>query len=251
VFEKKGGQQDFGVHYNRERIRNIDFTRSQDLFIHGMIADTNGGTCVSMPVVYTAVARRLGYPVRLVLTKGHVFCRWDAHGERFNIEATNKGLNCYDDTYYKTWPFKISDAEVKAGRYLVSLSPAEELASFLASRGHCLLDNGRTREAVDAYAAAHRLAPQDPAYLAWMQQGKGRFGPSRPVAGPRDSREPPMVYRNDPLADLEWVNALNHANMQRSQPPMPGVPQIPMPPRPYPGLPQPGQPPAPARPARP
>ncbi len=40
-----------------------------------MIADDNGGTCVSMPVLYTAVARRLGYPVKLVLAKGHAFCR--------------------------------------------------------------------------------------------------------------------------------------------------------------------------------
>jgi len=56
-------QQDFGVHYNKERIRDVDFRRSQDLFIHGMIGDDNGGTCVSMPAIYTAVARRLGYPV--------------------------------------------------------------------------------------------------------------------------------------------------------------------------------------------
>ncbi|MEM9185490.1 MAG: hypothetical protein AAGB00_03230, partial [Planctomycetota bacterium] len=53
-------QQDLGVHYNKERIRNIDFTRSKDLFLHGMIghgriSKTNGGTCVSMPVLYTAV----------------------------------------------------------------------------------------------------------------------------------------------------------------------------------------------------
>jgi hypothetical protein len=55
-------QQDFGVHYNLERVNDIDFTKSQDLFIHGMVGSSNGGTCVSMPVLYTAVARRLGYP---------------------------------------------------------------------------------------------------------------------------------------------------------------------------------------------
>ena len=70
-------QRDLGVRYNPERIREIDFRRSQDLFIHGMIDSDNGGTCVSMPVIYTAVAQRLGYPVKLVLTKAHVFCRWD------------------------------------------------------------------------------------------------------------------------------------------------------------------------------
>lgn len=44
-------QEDCGVHYNHERIREIDFTKSQDLFIHGMIGRANGGTCVSMPVL--------------------------------------------------------------------------------------------------------------------------------------------------------------------------------------------------------
>ena len=66
-------QEDLGVHYNLERVRDINFTDSRDLFIHGMIADKNGGTCVSMPVLYAAIARRLGYPVKLVLAKEHVF----------------------------------------------------------------------------------------------------------------------------------------------------------------------------------
>jgi hypothetical protein len=57
-------QQDFNVHYNPERIRSVDFKNPEDLSIHGMLASNNGGTCVSMPVLYAAVARRLGYPVR-------------------------------------------------------------------------------------------------------------------------------------------------------------------------------------------
>jgi hypothetical protein len=35
-------QQDFGAHYNLQRINNIDFTRSQDLFIHGLVGATTG-----------------------------------------------------------------------------------------------------------------------------------------------------------------------------------------------------------------
>jgi len=183
-------QQDCGVHYNLERIRNIDFTKSKDLFIHGMIDDPNGGTCVTMPVMYVAVARRLGYPVKLVLTKAHVFCRWDAPGERFNIEATNQGMNCFSDDYYKTWPEKWTTAETQSNRYLISLTPAEELACFLGSRGHCLLDTGRTKDAFDSYAAAHRLAPRDPAYTGWMRMAQSRL----------------PGYR-DPLAEAEYLSA--------------------------------------------
>ncbi len=242
-------QQDFGVHYNKQRIRDVDFRRSQDLFIHGMIGDDNGGTCVSMPAIYTAVARRLGYPVKLVLTKSHTFCRWDAPNDRINIEGTNQGMNSFSDEYYLTWPDKVSEAEAKHNRYLISLTPAEELASFLASRGHCLIDNGRTKEAFNTYAAANRLAPKHPAYLAWARDAQRRLLP--PTFARQGFREPPMVYRNDPMADIERINAINRANMRRMQPPMPGVLQPPMPPRQNLGLPQPYQPPVPGQPPRP
>jgi hypothetical protein len=67
-------QEDCGVHYNLARVSDPDFRNSKDGFIHGMIGSDNGGTCVSMPVLYACVAQRLGYPVRLVLAKQHVFC---------------------------------------------------------------------------------------------------------------------------------------------------------------------------------
>ena len=254
-------QQDCGVHYNLERIRNIDFTKSKDLFIHGMIDDPNGGTCVTMPVMYVAVARRLGYPVKLVLTKAHVFCRWDAPGERFNIEATNQGMNCFSDEYYKTWPEKWTTAETQSNRYLISLTPAEELACFLGSRGHCLLDNGHAKEALDTYAAARRLAPLDPAYPSWMRMAETRLGPTTYAhIGPEGFPEPPMVY--GPSRDeiefrrVEAINAntrhLLEQNARRigipspygPRPPAPYEPQLPSPYSPQPRRPGivPGQP---------
>ena len=159
-------------------------------------------------------------------------------------------MNSYPDDYYLTWPEKVSAVEVKRNRYLISLSPAEELANFLASRGHCLIDNGRTKEAFGAYAAAHRLAPKDPAYLAWARDAQRRLQPPTFATGPHGFPEPPMVYRNDPMAEIERINAINRANMQRMHPPMPGAPQTPIPPRPHLGLPQPHRPPVPAQPPR-
>lgn len=157
-------QADLGVHYNAERIDEPDFTNSKDLFIHGLIDDDNGGTCVSMPVLYVAVGRRLGYPLRLVVTKGHVFARWDdeASGEQFNIEGTNRGLSTPDDEHYRNWPYELSKQERTNDWFLRSLAPAEELAVFLMQRGHCLEDTGRWGEAYEAYGAAHRLAPKSP-----------------------------------------------------------------------------------------
>jgi len=153
-------QQDLGVRYNPARSRDIDFRRPEDLFIHGMIASDNGGTCVSMPVLYAAVGRRAGYPLKLVRAKAHVFVRWDSpDGERFNIEATNEGMNSFDDEYYKTWPQKMTPKEIAGGVYLKRLGASGELALFLATRGHCLLDNGRISEAQIAYAQRWTKTP--------------------------------------------------------------------------------------------
>jgi hypothetical protein len=157
-------QQDFGVHYNLERMRDVNFSNSKDLFIHGMINDQNGGTCVSMPVLVTAVARRLGYPVRLITTKAHVFCRWDAPGDRINLEPSGVGLNTFPDEYYKSWPMPSSETEIAANRFLVSMTPKEELAMFLENRGHCLMENKKLAEAETAFAQAGALCP-----------GMGRF----------------------------------------------------------------------------
>ena len=118
-------QKDFGVHYNDRGERNCDFSSAKNAFLHGMIDDTNGGTCASMPVMYVAVGRRLGYPMKLVLAKTHIFARWEdpATGERFNIEGTNPRFDDHPDSYYQKWPYPISDAELKQGWYLKPLTP--------------------------------------------------------------------------------------------------------------------------------
>src|SRR5262249_46571614 len=123
-------QEDFGVHYDMERVEHVDFRNSKDLFIHGMLQGSNGGTCVSMPVLYAAIARRLGYPVKLVEAKSHLFCRWEGCGpdgkdERFNFDGAGSGFSILDDSYYRSWPKPISDDEITRGEYLKSLNAAE------------------------------------------------------------------------------------------------------------------------------
>ncbi|XZE33016.1 transglutaminase family protein [Pirellulaceae bacterium SH501] len=162
-------QQDFGVHYNLKRVNDIDFTKSQDLFLHGMVGSSNGGTCVSMPVLYTAVARRLGYPVYLVNAKEHLFCRWDKSGERVNVEGTNRGMNSFADDHYMSWPHPIAQPEVDAGLYLKSLSNAESFAAFLAARGHCLEDSGNRSDAAVCYSLAVKHYPH-PMYRGFLSR---------------------------------------------------------------------------------
>jgi len=111
-----------------------------------------------------ALGRRLGYPLKLVKAKGHLFARWEsADGrERFNIEATSRGLNTFPDNYYKQWPYRMSEQDLKSGHYLRSLTAHEEVALFLQTRGHCLRAGGRLVEAKIAYEQARRFAPNWP-----------------------------------------------------------------------------------------
>jgi hypothetical protein len=153
-------QEDCGVHYNLEQVRNVDFGKSQDSFIHGMVGSDNGGTCASLPVLYTAIGRRLGYPMKLALAREHIFIRWDDGKERFNVEgAGNGGIDFPDDSFYRSWPFPITDKMMASGEFLRSLTPQEELATFLLTRGVVLHAHERYADAAEAYSAAHRLMP--------------------------------------------------------------------------------------------
>lgn len=135
------------------------FADSRDVFIHGLLGSQRMGTCSSMPVLYVALGRRLGYPVKLVATKGHLFLRWDSPAERFDMDGTQKGMNKYDDERYKQWPYPMTDEEIKANGFLQSMTPAQELSTFLFARAACLHEAGRIRDTVAAQAAALHVEP--------------------------------------------------------------------------------------------
>ncbi len=163
-------QEDFGVRYNPARIHDPDFSNAKDIFIHDMIADPNGGTCTSMPVLYVAIARRLGYPLRLISAKGHFFCRWRDKRETVNFDGScNGGCAFHPDDHYRRWPYPISDEEIKAGHYLKPHTPAQELAAFMAARGHCLEEHPRLDETIHAYEQAVRLDPNNPNYRGFLR----------------------------------------------------------------------------------
>jgi hypothetical protein len=161
-------QQDFGVRYSPNRAKPSDgpvepneafFADARDIFLHGLLGPRRTGTCASLPVLYVAVGRRLGYPLKLVAAKNHLFVRWESERERLNIEATTQGLTTFDDDYYRRWPFPMTPDEERAERYLISLSPAEELSVFLSLRTQCLLAAGRWDEAIFSQEQVRRLAP--------------------------------------------------------------------------------------------
>ncbi len=154
-------QRELGVAYNLAFAEgDFDARDSRNLFIHGLLTG-HGGTCLTMPVLYMAIGRRLGYPLKLVLAKEHCFCRWEGKGERFNVEATCQGYRQTPDEHYLTWPKTLSQKEIKRHGYLKNLTPAQELAFFISYRGWCQLDNLNSH---DACVAGHYLIKLIPDY---------------------------------------------------------------------------------------
>lgn len=232
-------QQDFGVRYNPKRIESpnapspneVFFADSRDCFLHGILSDRRMGTCVSMPVLYVAVARRLGYPVKLVTTKAHLFCRWESPDgrEKKNIDGAGHGISSYPDDYYRRWPMPVSDAEVQACGYLQSLTPEQDLAVFLSTRGECLKAAGRLPEARVAFAQAHALVPRSPEFAYYLTTSVNglmvQLAPQLPSTAPRVLSHAEIDAM---AAEVEAINRHNREMMERrSRSPQPGVPTAP------------------------
>ena len=156
-------QRHCGVHYDplRKGLGPDDPFEFDDYFIFSIIQG-KGGTCATLPIIYAAVGRRLGYPIKLVCAKRHLFSRWDdpKTGERHNMEGAGDGFNSYPDEHYRKWPRPITESEEHQFGYLRSLSPREELAHGVAGRAAFLEDHNRHREAAEAYAVACDLDGQ-------------------------------------------------------------------------------------------
>ena len=213
-------QQDFGVRYNPERVRQPDFRDSRDLFIHGLLSGSHTGTCISMPVLTVAIGRRLGYPLKLAQTKSHVYVRWELSGDRhLNFEATSRGLLMFDDAHYSTWPEPLTATELASGIFVRALSSKEELAVFLQARGHCLEDNGRLPEAIVAYAHAHALAPAMPYTLAFLADAMRKQSPTLRLTAATGSRPRPR----SPQELLHIADQLNARNAARLSLPTPSI----------------------------
>ena len=175
-------QEECGVVYNPARKFDPEFGDPADVFVHGILDDNGaGGTCATMPVVYIAVARRLGYPAKLVQVKEHLFFRWEEpHGtliewdrpktefwippDRFNVEGAGEGIAFYPDSHYIQWPRLWVEADFEHERYLRSLSTKEELADFLIQRAECQWELGQREGSLKAYYYARQLAPDDSRY---------------------------------------------------------------------------------------
>lgn len=291
-------QQDIGLHYHAgfvpQDVEVPPFKTSKEAFLHGLMDNEDahkafGGNCVSLPVAYAAVGRRLGYPIKLVCAKEHVFCRWEgldspnpAWRERFNFDGAGKGFSIDPDEFYLSWPRKTFPDQVELCGWLKSLTPQEELSVFLSSRGGVLSHvNKDFDSALVAFAHSARLHPDSAQSIertrsaleemykkiveshpdAYRQMvarldakagNAGRFDGLPPRAGGADSSaSKPPWWKTEAgrAANMAEVQRINEENRRNMERMMPPQPVQPYRP-PTPGMPQPYQPPVPGQPPR-
>jgi hypothetical protein len=213
-------QQDYGVQYDPDLIPfakpnqhgpEIDrafLTNPGNVFLVELLNGHRAGSCASMPVLYTAVARRLGYPVKLSRAKDHLFVRWDrGNGASYlDVEGASMGFSTHTDDFYKKWPQPISDEEIKSGQYLNSFTPSQELSVFMATRGGALLYHHKIAEALTAYAEAVRLWPE-------CRELHARLADVAQQIAPEEIRSTPIVIDPALLHDPRHMDALSEIQM--------------------------------------
>jgi hypothetical protein len=160
----------------REEFRSQTITRSQEtalhadennIFLAGLLR-TRRGSCVSMPLVYLVIGRKLGLPVHLVTVGKHYFIRWEKPGYRMNIEPTLVEKVCMtpdDSVYLETEG--LTRAQLR-GSDLRNLTSREVVGHLFFTRaGHWAAKGAQYENprCLDLSRANH-LAPDDPAIKA-------------------------------------------------------------------------------------
>jgi hypothetical protein len=151
------------------------FMDSKDIFLSGLLDGDHYGTCASMPFLYVAVGRRLGYPVNLAATEEHLYARCeDANGEHLNVEATAVSrFKTPPDEYYRdmvTAPDR--DAEIAQAGWLRPLSNREIVGHSLVARAACLRSAGRQDEELKTWDMAAKYLPDTSRWRQTMEARK-------------------------------------------------------------------------------
>jgi hypothetical protein len=158
---------------------------SKDIFLFGLLNGDHYGTCASMPFLYLAIGRRLGYPVNLVAAPEHLYVRCEVpNGDHLNVEATAiSRFKTPPDEYY--WEMVVAadkDDEISQAGWLRPLSNREIVGHSLLSRLACLTSPGRYDEEQKAWDVAAKYLPDTARWRETIEARKSEAQDDRHLA---------------------------------------------------------------------
>ncbi|MBL7189531.1 MAG: tetratricopeptide repeat protein [Phycisphaerae bacterium] len=142
--------------FNELRFKSIaEANDPNSLFLH-TVMDEKRGYCLSLSVLYLAIAERIGLPLYGVVVPGHFFVRYDDGRMRFNIETTSNGGTASDEHY-------INKFNVPPGGndsiYMKNLNKIQTLGCFFNNLGNSYSDVGNMDAALMAFEQAVEINP--------------------------------------------------------------------------------------------
>lgn len=166
------------------------------------------GQCETLPMLYMAIAQRLGYPVYAVHAPEHSFLRYvdpSLPGGAINIEVSGRQISWLSDAGYAHW-LNINDRAIKSGAFLRTLTRRQWLGLLLEENAVVFSKAGYWDRAILYVKKAQELDPQDPYYpknLAQAYEVKAQRTEARDLA----EKYMKMSHNEAALAEsMGWVN---------------------------------------------
>jgi regulator of sirC expression with transglutaminase-like and TPR domain len=115
------------------------------------------GTCVTLVILYLAVASRAGVEAHAAATPVHLFVRHEGAGGALNVETLEGGRFVEEETYRSR--YQVAEESVRNGAFLRPLPDRAVLAHLLNNRAVLAAAAGRHRAAMRDFGRALGLFP--------------------------------------------------------------------------------------------
>jgi regulator of sirC expression with transglutaminase-like and TPR domain len=127
-------------------------------YLHNYLASRRGN-CVTMPILFTILGRRIGLTLTLAEAPLHLLVKYtDDAGAVWNLEPTSGGGFSRDAWYRKELPF--TDKALAEGTYLRALSSEEAVAMIVLQAAESHMRAGRYEQAIIAANVLLRHFPR-------------------------------------------------------------------------------------------
>jgi regulator of sirC expression with transglutaminase-like and TPR domain len=131
----------------------------ENLYLHKVL-QRKMGYCVSLAVVYLALGRRLGLPLKGVRIPSHFIVRYDDGETARNIETTDFGISHPDEYYIRK--YRIAPESLQRGVYLRPITLRQVFADLFNNRGTLRGVRGDWEAAMRALNRGIRVDPASP-----------------------------------------------------------------------------------------